>query len=306
MTDVVAPPGPRRPPGGGVGHQGAGTPARRRPPRRSTARFGVRIALVLGIGAWETSAAQAVQAPTRGPAPVLSARDGRIAATFALGTLGVAPFDRPIAVASQRASLQQDAALRGTATVFRLLAEPGTYVLLGAAYAAGRFGGSDRIAEVGLRGLEAEAIALVVTGGTKLVAGRARPYLGKARPHDFALGRGLRGSAWMSFPSGHTTAGFATAAAVTSTVTRWAPGARWPVGVALYGAATFVGLSRIFDDRHWASDVVAGAGVGTVTGLVVARYHRTHTAKRLDRWLLGVSARRGATRWSLGPFVQAR
>ena len=270
-------------------------------------RFRAHIALVLGLGTWETGAAQVVPEPTRAaPPPVLGARDAGIAAAFALGALAVAPFDRSIAVASQRASLQQGVVLRRTATAFRRLAEPGSYVLLGAAYTAGRLGGSDRLAEAGLRGLEAEAIALVVTGGIKLAAGRARPYLGKGHPHDFALGRGLRGSPWMSFPSGHTTAGFAAAAAVTSTVTRWTPDARWPVGVALYGAATLVGLSRIYDDRHWASDVVAGAAVGTVTGVAVARYHRTRPTTRLDRWLLGVSAQTRGAPWRLGPFVTVR
>lgn len=58
-----------------------------------------------------------------------------------------------------------------------------------------------------------------------------------------------------SFPSGHTTTAFATATSLS-----YAYG--WPAAVVAYPLATFVGLSRLSDDVHWGSDVVAGAFIG--------------------------------------------
>lgn len=58
-----------------------------------------------------------------------------------------------------------------------------------------------------------------------------------------------------SFPSGHTTTAFTTATSLT-----YAYG--WKAGVLAYPMAAFVGLSRLSDDVHWGSDVVAGAFLG--------------------------------------------
>ena len=59
----------------------------------------------------------------------------------------------------------------------------------------------------------------------------------------------------LSFPSGHSTTAFTTATSLT-----YAYG--WKAAVVAYPLATFVGLSRMSDDVHWGSDVVAGAFVG--------------------------------------------
>lgn len=73
-----------------------------------------------------------------------------------------------------------------------------------------------------------------------------------------------------AFPSGHTTAVFA-AATVFAEEYRDRP----LVPIISYTAATLVGLSRITENAHWASDVFAGAALGYVTGLQVVRnYHR--------------------------------
>jgi len=60
-----------------------------------------------------------------------------------------------------------------------------------------------------------------------------------------------------SLPSAHTSNAFTTAT-VFATVYKEN---KWVVPVA-YGLATLVGISRIYDNAHWASDVLAGAGVG--------------------------------------------
>jgi membrane-associated phospholipid phosphatase len=73
-----------------------------------------------------------------------------------------------------------------------------------------------------------------------------------------------------SFPSGHTTVAFAAATvfAMEYRSTRIVP-------VIAYSAATLIGLSRITENAHWASDVLVGAALGFLCGRqVVNNYHR--------------------------------
>jgi len=61
-----------------------------------------------------------------------------------------------------------------------------------------------------------------------------------------------------SFPSGHTAIAFASAEFLRREYWNTSP---W-IGVAGYGMAASTGLLRMYNNRHWFSDVVAGAGVG--------------------------------------------
>jgi membrane-associated phospholipid phosphatase len=73
-----------------------------------------------------------------------------------------------------------------------------------------------------------------------------------------------------SFPSGHTTVAFA-AATVFASEYKDKPF----VCILSYTAATLIGLSRVTENKHWISDVFAGAVLGYFTGKqVVNNYHR--------------------------------
>jgi membrane-associated phospholipid phosphatase len=97
---------------------------------------------------------------------------------------------------------------------------------------------------------------------------------------------GVHDGARQSFPSGHTTAAFAFAAAMDRELRRSHPKvARW-AGPSLYAAAALTGLARMHSDNHWASDIIMGAGIGTVSGLMVARFHADRPLHWLDRRLL--------------------
>ncbi|HNF58226.1 MAG TPA: phosphatase PAP2 family protein, partial [Elusimicrobiota bacterium] len=41
-----------------------------------------------------------------------------------------------------------------------------------------------------------------------------------------------------------------------------------------YGLATAVAVGRLYQDQHWASDVVAGAALGIATGKAVRRWDK--------------------------------
>ena len=66
------------------------------------------------------------------------------------------------------------------------------------------------------------------------------------------------GSSINSFPSGHTAIAFASAEFLRREYWDTSP---W-IGVAGYAMATSTGLFRMYNNRHWFTDVVAGAGVG--------------------------------------------
>jgi membrane-associated phospholipid phosphatase len=66
------------------------------------------------------------------------------------------------------------------------------------------------------------------------------------------------GSDYLSFPSGHTAEAFVGAEFMRMEYKDVSP---W-YGVAGYAMATMTGLLRMYNDAHWASDVIAGAGVG--------------------------------------------
>jgi len=66
------------------------------------------------------------------------------------------------------------------------------------------------------------------------------------------------GSDFASFPSGHTAEAFVGAEFMRLEYKNVSP---W-YGVAGYAMATATGLLRMYNDKHWMSDVIAGAGVG--------------------------------------------
>ncbi len=98
----------------------------------------------------------------------------------------------------------------------------------------------------------------IVVGTLKRVVGRPRPI------HPEALGETIRAlydrADFKSFPSGHTAFAFAAAIVVALAAPR-----RW-VGRAAFLAASAVGLSRCYVGAHFASDVLAGAGIGWALG----------------------------------------
>jgi len=69
------------------------------------------------------------------------------------------------------------------------------------------------------------------------------------------------GSNTMSFPSGHTAFAFASAEFMRQEYKDVSP---W-YGVAGYAAAAGTGFLRMYNNKHWLSDVVAGAGIGIMS-----------------------------------------
>jgi membrane-associated phospholipid phosphatase len=107
------------------------------------------------------------------------------------------------------------------------------------------------------------AVAGVATELIKWPVGRVRPDDSDTETDNYQPFSGN-----LSFPSGHTSLSFAWATAVDrETKAGWVP---WVV----YPIATVVGWARVRDDKHWASDVVAGAALGGWTAWKTEDYLR--------------------------------
>jgi membrane-associated phospholipid phosphatase len=218
-------------------------------------------------------------------------RDAVLAGGFVVGTVAIRPLDKPTAVVLQDSTRQRSTVYRVSATGFRTIAVPGAMIIGTTMYAAGRLSHDRRLAELGLYGTEALFVGEGIGSVMKDVFGRARPYVDTVpNPNDWEVLRGFKSDKYRSFPSGHTVAAFAAAAAVSAETSRWWPHAIYVIGPTMYGGAALVGLSRMYENRHWASDVIMGAAIGTFAGTKVVRYHRTHPGNRIDRWLLNASA----------------
>lgn len=111
----------------------------------------------------------------------------------------------------------------------------------------GRSRGNERVSAVGYDLIRALSLNYAVTGALKPTFNRTRP-----NGEDY------------SFPSGHSSAAFATAGVVSRHCGRWWTGAALTAGVV-------TGLGRMEDEKHYASDVVAGATLGWIIGRTVAR-----------------------------------
>jgi membrane-associated phospholipid phosphatase len=226
------------------------------------------------------------------PRPLIKGADALLILGFVAATAAAEPADKYFTQRLQDPARQSNKYLHGGATFFRLVADPGSLVVGGLTYGVGRVAGSRRAEDLGLHSVEAVMLSAVVTGGIKMIAGRARPYKDTANSLNFGLLRGFHGgSDYQSFPSGHTATAFAFATIVSTETAHWWPGSKWPIGALMYGSAALTGVSRVYNEFHWASDVVAGAAIGTLTGIKVYRFTHSHPNNRVDKFFLraGVS-----------------
>lgn len=122
-----------------------------------------------------------------------------------------------------------------------------------------------------------EAIMGISTHSLKSWTGRLRP----------------NGSANNSFPSGHTANAFASAEFLNQEYKDSNP---W-IGYSGYALATATGILRMYNNKHWLSDVVAGAGFGLLSTKVSYLLY-----PKLKHFIFG----NHFTNYSLVPIYQQR
>lgn len=139
-----------------------------------------------------------------------------------------------------------------------------SFAVLGAFEAGGLMFKDDNARATAQDGLASSLVASgFITLPLKYIVGRNRPGKDKGA-HSFSPFTGGADS----FPSGHATQAFAVASVVAD---HYDP--MW-VKVAAYGTASAVGYARVERRAHWASDVLAGALIGTLVGKEIVRFNR--------------------------------
>jgi membrane-associated phospholipid phosphatase len=127
-------------------------------------------------------------------------------------------------------------------------------------YSQGYITKNDVMMRNGCKSAVAIGLALATTTGLKYVVNRTRPFT--KYPNDI-IQRDNVGP--YSFPSGHTTAAFATATAISLSYKKWY------ITVPSFVYAGFVGYSRMRLGVHYPSDVLGGVLVGVGAGLLTWR-----------------------------------
>ncbi len=139
-------------------------------------------------------------------------------------------------------------------------------IFVASLFTAGRLVHNGRFRAATYDMLDAAIVNFAYTEAIKYAVGRERP----------------NGQDDKSFPSGHTSNAFTLA-----TVAQRHYG--WKIGIPSYVLAGLMGASRIDQDKHWLSDVVAGAAVGTVVGLTVVRVNSRSLGPRSGRVSVSVT-----------------
>ncbi len=149
---------------------------------------------------------------------------------------------------------------------------PGSAGVIGGAIGAlaltSHLRGNEKLKSMSYSLAQGFVVTSLVTTGMKLAVGRERPD----------------GSNRRAFPSGHTSNAFAFA----TIFSHHHPKARIPA----YLAASIVAVSRMDEDVHYLSDVVAGATLGYIVGRTVIRQESKKTGPRTT-WMPYLSPSRG-------------
>jgi hypothetical protein len=149
------------------------------------------------------------------------------------------------------------------AAVFRRMGQAEVFGTIGlGTMTVGLLSGNPRIRRAGQRISGGLLLAGTLGVITKEVVGRRRPGLTNGA---FAFKPFSGRDAW---PSGHTTMAFALAASVSDELHST------PATIGLYSAAALTGWSRVNDNRHWLSDVLAGAALGITSAKLMNGHWR--------------------------------
>lgn len=254
----------------------------------------------LSTAAVVVAASTALPAQTPEPQPadarLFTHRDAIAAGLATAVTFALTAFDRPIAeaIADPSGRYQRNTFLGARSRQFNHVNEQ-TLTLGGLAlYGIGRLSKSPTLADISFHVAEAVVVASVVSQVIRLPLGRERPIVegnGGSDPFVFRPFKGLGSRDYRAFPSIHSSSGFAAAAVLSGEVSRRWPDARWWASPLAYALAATPGLSRMYMNQHWASDVLMGAFIGVVAGQKVVRYnHTTHPTNRVNRFFLGSEA----------------
>lgn len=144
---------------------------------------------------------------------------------------------------------------------------------IAAIYIYGMAAKNPDVRNLGLRLGEATIYASTITLLSKFIIGRERP----AQTSDALVFSPLN-TRWdfSSLPSGHTTLSFAYSTVLASAYNNFF----WKFG--WFSLAALVGTARVYNNKHWFSDVLLGAAIGCFVGDFVNKHDTNQKEKNMD------------------------
>ncbi|HEY5513938.1 MAG TPA: phosphatase PAP2 family protein [Geomonas sp.] len=146
---------------------------------------------------------------------------------------------------------------------------------IGAFYLYGYLADDSKARRASLLAIESFAISGVMTSGLKMLADRHRPNSGDVSTTWDGPSFSMKN---LSFSSGHTASAFSIATVFADVYKDNAY-----VPTIAYGLATLTGLSRVYSNAHWSSDVFFGAALGYFTSKALLSYHKEEKNKTANR-----------------------
>ncbi len=204
-------------------------------------------------------------------------------------SVAVSSFDLRIAHWARSEGVQGDSTRHDRVSTATRVNETPLTIAAFATWGIGRLAHSETTADIGLHTFEALVLTTGISEVLRGTIGRTRPREAPEDPFLFKPGKGFSQFETRSYPSLHTAAAFATATALVGEIHLRRPEATKWAAPLLYTAAMVPGLTRIYLDQHWASDIVAGGFVGALLGSRVVSYAHSHRRNRIDRALLAVN-----------------
>ena len=117
---------------------------------------------------------------------------------------------------------------------------------------------------------DAACISELAFASAGLIEFSLKHLVGRPRPDAALASAGVLGPSFApdidSFPSGHATSVFA----VATIFAAYYPRLRWP----LYALAAAIALGRVYLARHYVSDIIAGAALGTIVAACLYRHRQ--------------------------------
>ena len=164
-----------------------------------------------------------------------------------------------------------------------------------AAYGIGRVTRANALADIAKHTTESVVLTSLVSQALRGPLGRTRPYVTQdSNQYDFHAFKGFTSFDNRAWPSLHSATAFAAGSALVGEIRERHPEAVSWAAPLIYAAAAMPGLSRMYLDQHWASDVLAGDVLGAVLGSRLVRYAHTAPSGAGQRWLVNATVAPGA------------
>lgn len=183
---------------------------------------------------------------------------------LAAGSYAIMHFDGNV-----RSEMLKDRSFNESAVIEfgRIYGEPYTSSGLGLFFLIQGVASNNKANEkLGFEILQSFVYTGIITQIAKVTFGRTRPYIADSA-FEFNPFQTLNDN-FFSFFSGHTSIAFSLSTIVSGDV----EGTGWKI--LSYAPALLTGFSRIYQNKHWTSDVFMGAAVGYLVGRFVINTHK--------------------------------